>query len=155
MIELLIAMVLSTIVIAIVYEAFALVSQNYSKISGQFSTTTTALLLQDRLQSDCREASMAQLKDNELSVHRLDQRIVTYLLNDSFIIRNENNQIDSFAFRGQMLYSIRYLMNKEPAIEDIQIEIPVTRGHSFLLHTIIEYSNRQKLVYSNNSELNN
>lgn len=145
LVELLIAMVLSTIVITLSYRVLDNLQWLYHHSSAQNEILNEIMLVQNLINKDCAQAPVAVFSPGQFAIKRLDQSEVTYSFSEHEIIRNEQGKVDTFRV-GPMEFDVQYLFSLEPYVETLNISVSLTKSELINISANIAYSNRQRLI---------
>jgi prepilin-type N-terminal cleavage/methylation domain-containing protein len=154
MVELLVAMVLSAIIIAIAYNVYNKTETSFRMAYDQYGKTNELLQLQTILNNDYNNAWQASFEDEQIKVERFDHSIVNYTIMNDKIIRQVNTVTDTFQL-GAFETSVFYLFDKPPVLEKILLDVSVGQTMTYSLTAQVFYSNRVKFELSEMESINN
>jgi prepilin-type N-terminal cleavage/methylation domain-containing protein len=148
-IELIVAMLIGSIVISIVYYTLALMQKHLIQTQETRSLTSDYLLLNKTLQRDIDEAKfITKVSERELLFSFENKYSVAYSFLDNDILRNHSSNIDSFHIATERL-SLNWLEEKNiQLITQLNIETKC-KGHKFKEFYNKYYSARDLLSVQN------
>jgi hypothetical protein len=95
--ELIITLLISSIVISLVYYTFSVLNKEFVKSEIKASGINEFILLEKALQTDFyRSQIIKNSLDNTLQMTYADGQAIFYLINNEFVLRRQNDNIDTF-----------------------------------------------------------
>lgn len=146
LVELIVAMVLSTIVIAMAYQVYQRTEISFYEASDQTAEINNLLQLQNLLNNDCNNARLITYEDRQMKVERTSYHTVNYTIADDMVIRETQVAVDTFAV-GSLVTSATYLFDKPPVLEHLRIHVQTGSNITYTLTAQVFYSNRVKFEH--------
>lgn len=143
LVELIVAMVLSTLVIAMTYNVYNRTESSFRRFSEEVGYTSELLQLQKLLNDDCNHARLMTYEDHTMSVQRFDYGEIRYTIMADRMIREAANAIDTFVL-GSVETSEYYLFNTPPILEMLLVKVQAGNAMTYKLTAQALYSNRLK-----------
>jgi prepilin-type N-terminal cleavage/methylation domain-containing protein len=140
LVELLVAMVLSTIVIALAYSVYTQTNASFQNALTQYGKTNDLLQLQRMMNRDFNNACLATYENGTLKVERSDHSQVDYQLDSNKLIRSDKSVMDTFILNINEIV-VDYLSQKPPVLETLTMDIQTG--------TTLKYPITAKVFYTN------
>jgi prepilin-type N-terminal cleavage/methylation domain-containing protein len=154
LVELIVAMVFSSIIITLAYSVFSNTNRSFRKALNQYGKSNELLLLQSVLNQDCNKARLVLFGNGKMIVEDIDHNRINYTITTERVIRNSGLAADTFRI-GAYKDSAQFLFDKPPLLESLRLELLSKDSLNFVVTARIFYSNRMKLEYSQKIKTDN
>lgn len=153
--ELLVGMIVSSIVIAFGYSAYALIYKQYLSYKSVKTTVVETMQLNAAMSNDFNNAAYITFYDNILKMNS-DNKLLTYNFIDSLVIRSDREMLDTFKLAAssiQIKPVFNDILSNDTLINDLQFDVSVfdTKEHftftkRYTAQTLMNYEMQVKEV---------
>lgn len=144
MIELMVAMIVSSIVIGVALTVYINLNQYYTDFKAQGKKDSDLLMLVSTLRADMEKSFEVNGDNSDVNMVLEAGKTIQYSFKDKFILRTVNEETDTF-YNPVQEVEVNYLDNENKYVNDLLINIK--QGETvFPLHITKEYS-RDLLFY--------
>jgi Tfp pilus assembly protein PilW len=152
-VEVIVAMVLSTIVVAIAYRVYNYATISFLESQKTYDRMNALITIQSIMNHDFQMANGVTFNDSIITISKSKNQIISYQLTSACIVRNNYSSNDTFKVALTDLH-IKYLFDIEPFVERIEFTSRLNSQVDCRLTATVFYSNEIKFNYSKNRERN-
>lgn len=116
--ELLVAMLISTIVVGISYQAYHIVYQQYMSYRKNNQLINNVFMLHTALQTDFMNAKFVNKKEDAVVMKDKDGNKIIYFFDQNYILRNVNEMQDTFFVSANDMH-LKFISEDQKATEGI------------------------------------